>query len=74
MRHCWKDKHHQDLAVAQKSNLKKDNEGLIMTAQEQHKKKHAIKAKVERITTNSKCHLCKESDETLDCLITLVAN
>ncbi|XP_053114534.1 uncharacterized protein LOC128328501 isoform X2 [Hemicordylus capensis] len=50
-------------------NLKKETEGLILAAQEQALRTNAIRAKVEKSTTNSKCHLCKEADETVNHLI-----
>ncbi|XP_053147207.1 uncharacterized protein LOC128342972 [Hemicordylus capensis] len=50
-------------------NLKKETEGLILAAQEQALRTNAIRAKVEKSTTNIKCHLCKEADETVDHLI-----
>ncbi|XP_053156184.1 uncharacterized protein LOC128346682 [Hemicordylus capensis] len=51
-------------------NLKKETEGLILAAQEQALRTNAIRAKVKKSTTNSKCRLCKEADETVDYLIT----
>ncbi|XP_053114405.1 uncharacterized protein LOC128328439 [Hemicordylus capensis] len=50
-------------------NLKKETEGLILAAQEQALRTNAIRAKVKKSTTNSKCRLCKEADETVDHLI-----
>ncbi|XP_053149009.1 uncharacterized protein LOC128343627 isoform X2 [Hemicordylus capensis] len=50
-------------------NLKKETEGLILAAQEQALRTNAIRAKVEKSTTNSKCRLCKEANETVDHLI-----
>ncbi|XP_053106345.1 uncharacterized protein LOC128325024 [Hemicordylus capensis] len=50
-------------------NLKKETEVLILAAQEQALRTNAIRAKVVKSTTNSKCRLCKEADETVDHLI-----
>ncbi|XP_053117875.1 uncharacterized protein LOC128329940 [Hemicordylus capensis] len=47
-------------------NLKKEIAGLILAAQEQALRTNAIRAKGKKSTTNSKCRLCKEADETVD--------
>lgn len=49
--------------------LKKETEGLIMAAQEQALRTNAIKTKIDKTSTNSKCRLCKEAEETVEHLI-----
>uniref|UniRef100_A0A803THT2 Reverse transcriptase domain-containing protein n=1 Tax=Anolis carolinensis TaxID=28377 RepID=A0A803THT2_ANOCA len=46
--------------------LKKETEGLILAAQEQDIRTKAIKAKIEKSADDPKCRLCKETDETID--------
>ncbi|XP_062826554.1 uncharacterized protein LOC134296214 [Anolis carolinensis] len=46
--------------------LKKETEGLILAAQEQPIRTNAIKAKIEKSADDPKCRLCKETDETID--------
>uniref|UniRef100_A0A803T202 Reverse transcriptase domain-containing protein n=1 Tax=Anolis carolinensis TaxID=28377 RepID=A0A803T202_ANOCA len=46
--------------------LKKETEGLILAAQEQAIRTNAIKAKIEKSADDPKCRLCKETDETID--------
>ena len=49
--------------------LKKETEGFLMAAQDQALRTNAIKAKIDKVTEDSKCRLCKEKDETIDHLI-----
>uniref|UniRef100_A0A803TQZ4 Transmembrane protein 45B n=1 Tax=Anolis carolinensis TaxID=28377 RepID=A0A803TQZ4_ANOCA len=44
----------------------KETEGLILAAQEQAIRTNAIKAKIEKSADDPKCRLCKETDETID--------
>ncbi|XP_062816932.1 uncharacterized protein LOC134293409 [Anolis carolinensis] len=46
--------------------LKKETEGLILAAQEQDIRTKAIQAKIEKSADDPKCRLCKETDETID--------
>ncbi|XP_062819964.1 uncharacterized protein LOC134294068 [Anolis carolinensis] len=46
--------------------LKKETEGLILAAQEQDIRTKAIQAKIEKSADDQKCRLCKETDETID--------
>ena len=49
--------------------LKKETEGFLIAAQDQVLRTNAIKAKIDKVTEDSKCRLCKEKDETIDHLI-----
>ena len=49
--------------------LKKETEGFLIAAQDQALRTNAIKAKIDKVTEDSKCRLCKEKDETIDYLI-----
>ncbi|XP_060537474.1 uncharacterized protein LOC132708990 [Pantherophis guttatus] len=49
--------------------LKKETESFILAAQEQALATNCMKAKIQHVTTNSKCRLCNEKDETVDYLI-----
>ena len=49
--------------------LKKETEGFLIAAQDQALRTNAIKAKIDKVTEDSKCRLCKEKDETIDHLI-----
>ena len=49
--------------------LKKETEGFLITAQDQALRTNAIKAKIDKVTEDSKCRSCKEKDETIDHLI-----
>ena len=51
------------------SELKKETEGFLIAAQYQALRTNAIKAKIDKITEDSKCRLCKEKDETIGHLI-----
>ena len=46
-------------------SLKKTTEGLIIAAQDQSLRTNAVKAKIDKSQTDSKCRLCKETDETV---------
>ena len=49
--------------------LKKETEGFILAAQDQALRTKAICAKIDKTSTDSKCRLCKEKDETVDHLV-----
>ena len=49
--------------------LKKETEGLILAAQDQALRTKAVCAKIDKTSTDSKCRLCKEKDETVDHLV-----
>ena len=49
--------------------LKKETEGFLIAAQDQALRTNAIKAKIDKVTEDSKCRLCKEKNETIDHLI-----
>ena len=49
--------------------LKKETEALILAAQDQALRTNAIKAKIDKTSTNSKCRLCKVKEETVDHLV-----
>ena len=48
---------------------KKETKCFLVAAQDQALRTNAIKAKIDKITKDSKCRLCKENDETVDHLI-----
>ena len=50
--------------------LKKKNRRFPNNAQDQALHTNAIKAKIDKVTGDSKCRLCKEKDETINHLIT----
>ena len=49
--------------------LKKETEGFIMAAQDQAIRTNAIKAKIDKTSSDSKCRLCKVKEETIDHLV-----
>ena len=49
--------------------LKKETEGFLIVAQDQALRTNAIKAKIDKVTEDSNCRLCKQKDETIDHLI-----
>ena len=49
--------------------LKKETESFLIAAQDQALRTNAIKAKIDKVTEDSKCRLCKGKDETIDHLI-----
>ena len=49
--------------------IKKETESFLIAAQDQALRTNAIKAKIDKVTEDSKCRLCKEKDETIDYLI-----
>ena len=63
-----KDKTDYDITWSWLKNgeLKKETEGFLIAAQDQALRTYAIKAKIDKVTEDSKCRLCKEKDETID--------
>ena len=51
--------------------LKKETEGFLIAAQDQALRTNVIKAKISKVTEDTKCRLCKEKDVTIDHLISL---
>ena len=49
--------------------LKKEMEGFIMTAQDQAIRTNAVKAKIDKTSSDSRCHLRNVKDETIDHLV-----
>ena len=49
----------------QKGFLKKETEGLILAAQDQALRTNAIKAKIDKSQTESKCRMCGNREETV---------
>ena len=66
-----KDKTDNDIIWSWLKNgeLKKEKEGFLIAAQDQALRTNAIKVKIDKVTEDSKCRLCKEKDETIDHLI-----
>ena len=53
------------------SEIKQETEGFLIAAQDQALCINAIKVKIDKVTEDSKCRLCKKKDETIDHLISL---
>ena len=49
--------------------LKKEMEGFIMAAQDQAIRTNAIKARIDKTSSDSKCRLCKVKEVTIDNLV-----
>ena len=49
--------------------LKKEMEGFIIVAQDQAIRANAIKARIDKTSSDSKCGLCKIKEETIDRLV-----
>ena len=49
--------------------LKKETEGFIMAAQDQAIRTNAIKARIDKTSSDSKCRLSKVKEETIDHLV-----
>ena len=49
--------------------LKKETEGFVIAAQDQAIRTNAIKARIDKTSSNSKCRLCKVKEETIDHLV-----
>ena len=49
--------------------LKKETEGLIMAEQNQASRSNAIKARIDKTSSDSKFRLCKVKEETIDHLV-----
>ena len=49
--------------------LRKETEGFIMAAQGQAIRTNAIKARIDKTSSDSKCRLCKVNEETIDHLV-----
>ena len=49
--------------------LKKETEGFIMVAQNQAIRTNAIKARIDKTSSDSKCRFCKVKEETIDHLV-----
>ena len=66
-----KDKTDNDVTRSWLKNgeLKKETEGFLIAAQDQALRTNAIKAKIDKVTEDNKCRLCKEKSETIDHLI-----
>ena len=66
-----KDKTDNDITWSWLKNgeLKEETEGFLIAAQDQALRTNAIKAKIDKVTENSKYRLCKEEDKLIDHLI-----
>ena len=66
-----KDKTNNNITCSWLKNgeLKKETEGFLLAAHDQALRTNAIKAKIDKVTEDSKCRLCKEKDETINHLI-----
>ena len=53
----------------EKGHLKRHTEGLCMAAQSQSVRTNAIKDKIEKSQGDSRCRLCKKTDETVNHLL-----
>ena len=51
--------------------LKKETEGFIMAAQDQAIRTNAIKARIDKTSSDSKCRFCKVKEETIDHLVSI---
>ena len=49
--------------------LKKETEGLIMAAQTQSLRKNALKARIEKSTSDAICRVCRQSEEIVDHIV-----
>ena len=49
--------------------LKKETEGLIMAAQTQSLRTNAVKAKIDKSTSDATCRVCKQAEETVDHIV-----
>ena len=49
--------------------LKKETEGLIMAAQIQSLRTNVVKAKIDKSTSDVTCRVCKQSEETVDHIV-----
>ena len=57
-----------------KGNFKRETESLLMAAQNSAIKTNHIKARINKMQQNSKCSLCSGRDETINHIISDVAN
>ena len=49
--------------------LKKETEGLIMAAQTQSLRTNALKARIDKSTSDAMCRVCRQSEETVDHIV-----
>ena len=49
--------------------LKKETEGLIMAAQTQSLRTNAVKAKIDKSTSDATCRVCNQAEETVDHIV-----
>ena len=49
--------------------LKKETEGLIMAAQTPSLRTNVVKAKIDKSTSDATCRVCKQSEETVDHIV-----
>ena len=57
------------MELAENGELKKETEGFLIATQDQTLRINAFKAKIDKVTEDSKCRLCQKKDETVDQLI-----
>ena len=57
------------MELAENDELKKETVGFLIAAQLQALRTNDFKAKIDKVTEDSKCQLCKKKDETMDHLI-----
>ena len=56
-----------------KGNLKRETEFLLMAAQNNAIRTNHIKTRIDKTQQNSKCRLCRDKDETINYIISKLA-
>ena len=61
--------HEKTWTWQRKRNFKRETESLLITAQKNAIRTNHIKARIDKTQQNSRCTLCGDRDETINCII-----